>query len=411
MPHPKIVIVGEAPLSANLSGTGQTIYNLFLGYPSENVFSYVSVRKKNLFGAKDVKAFFSVPFRNKVLVYDAQLFKPLHNFLGSIINSRLGLINIQFQQWFFKLPKFDSKPDLVIICPNEEEGMLQGYLTAKHLGVPFVIYLMDDWMGLSNLRWIGNDTQSLTKKVLKESQGWVMISTQLKDILAQRYLCEPRSYCVAHNPVTCDNKPYKIPDLNKVQKVVYAGSIWPMHYDSLLIVAQAIHLLAKEGMEVELVVYTFEHFWDKYKDILMTLGVRFGGRVGYSDLHPLLQEGDLLLVTSTFGEQYKSHSLSSLQTKVTDYMLAGRAILACGPSYAACNLFVKQWQCGELCETTDIEEAKLVVKNLLLDKERLANYGRNGYDSVNAYFNSDVMCGRLYRFLDECLLGNNLAAN
>lgn len=404
MSFPKVIIVGEAPLSDNLSGTGQTIFNLFAQYPAELIMSYVPEVKKNLFDKKEVADFLKIPFRNKVAVYNNQKIKPLKNRLGLKLNPIIDSLNIQWLQWTGGGRMLSFKPHLVIICPNEEEGMLQGYLLAKRLKIPFVIYLMDDWMNLSSRKWLGNDVHSLTYKVLKESVGWIMISNQLKQILAKRYKVEPKMLCVAHNPVSAADKPYleKESETN-MKQVVYAGSIWPMHYDSLLAVAQGIFLLRESGYEIELVIYSFEHFWEMHKQVFIPLGVRFGGRVAYTDLHSVLQKADLLLVTSTFDKQYESHALSSLQTKVTDYMVAGRAILACGPSNSACNLFVKEWECGISCETNQPESIKDLLLNLFASTKHLNTLGKRGYQVATENFSSEVICSRLYSFLEKCI--------
>jgi hypothetical protein len=99
-------------------------------------------------------------------------------------------------------------------------------------------------------------------------------------------------------------------------------------------------------------------------------------------LHERLREHDLLLVASSFRADQAQISRASLQTKVTDYMLAGRPILACGPSYAASNLFLRQHDCALFAEDPAPDAIDVVLRTAIANRAANAGLARRAFEIV-----------------------------
>ncbi|MFM6817746.1 MAG: glycosyltransferase, partial [Dolichospermum sp.] len=191
-----------------------------------------------------------------------------------------------------------------------------------------------------------------------------------------------------HNPVDLSNKsfPEFSPKTGGTFRVVYAGAIWTMHYDALAVIAEAIYELKCSGVDIELVLHTPPNCWELYQENWQKWDVKYGSFIPYEHLNQYLQQADLLLVVSSFLPEYAHITASSVQTKLTDYMASGKPILACGPSYAACNQFIKNWNCGLVCETNVVSEIKEIF---LKQKESIAElyvFAKNGFEVLQDNF-------------------------
>jgi hypothetical protein len=91
---------------------------------------------------------------------------------------------------------------------------------------------------------------------------------------------------------------------------------------------------------------------------------------------------------------------SSVQTKITDYMAAGRPILSCGPDYSACNKFIKKWDCGLVCETNQVP----IIKDFLVEQmnNSYANqrFAKTAFQVLQNNFEKYKVTQQLYQFIE-----------
>jgi glycosyltransferase involved in cell wall biosynthesis len=358
---PRILFISEANLSKEGKGINRTMVNLLEDYPPELLMVYSPATS---FQSEPT----APPFDRQVSSFPGYYLPLLRNRIGKFINPLINAVNLQILDLLpidnvQDLEKF--APEIILICPNTSWCLLMGYKLTQYFQCPSLIYFMDDWIATDNSRWLSSSVQKIADKLLKDSAGWLMISESLQAELSSRYQLKPQRSLIVHNPVDLsDKKPPKLVTTREgTFKVIYAGSIWPMHYDALAAIAEAIFQLKCEGKDIELVLHTDECFWNQYKAKWQLWEVTYGSLISYHELDKYLKRADLLLVASSFLPKYAHMTRSSVQTKLTDYMAAGRAILACGPSYSACNQFLKKWNCGLVYESDQVSE----IKPLLLE--------------------------------------------
>jgi glycosyltransferase involved in cell wall biosynthesis len=297
----------------------------------------------------------------------------------------------------------DFSPEVILICPNGSLGLLMGYKLIKYFDASFLVYFMDDCLKFSHTRWLTSNIQSVGHLLLQKAAGWLMISPQLEHELAVRYKMKPQRSLIVHNPVDLSNKtlPDFTPHSRDNFRVIYAGAILPMHYDAVAVVAEAIYELRCDGIDIELVLHTPAHFWNAYQENWEKWQVTYGNLIPYQELNQYLQKADLLLVASSFLPENSHATRCSVQTKLTDYMASGRPILACGPNYSACNQFVKNWNCGLVCETNLVSEMKEI---LLKQKHSIAElyfFAKNGFEVLQNNFEAKKVRYKLYEFIQK----------
>ncbi|MBD2358441.1 hypothetical protein H6G41_28170 [Tolypothrix sp. FACHB-123] len=399
---PRLLIVSEATLSLNGKGVNRTLANLFDNYPSDRLMIFAPAEQMRNEPTAPQWQQQSCSFREHYI-------SPLRNRFGFLVKSFINFINLQLLDWLpipnkVKIAKF--APEAILICPITPLCLLMGWKISKQFQCPFLIYFMDDWVADDNTRWLSGSVQNVTAQLLRNSTGWLMISEQLQESLVSRYQVTPKNSIIVHNPVELLEQ--YAPDFNVIEgepfRVVYAGSIWQMHYDAVAVMAEAIFQLRTEGKAIELILHTDQSFWDWYKEKWELWQVTNGDFIPYEKLNNALIKADLLLVASSFLPDYYHMTQCSVQTKITDYMASGRPILSCGPTYSACNQFVKKWNCGLVCETNNVSEVKLFVAELMENRDKNQRYAKVAYDVLKQNFEKNKVSSELYQWISKTTL-------
>ena len=396
---PRLLLVSEASLDRERTGLNRTLLNLLEDYPVDRFMLYTPKESLKNFPT-------SPPLNQNIAVFPERFIPQMNNRFGTLLNPIFQTINFQLLDW---LPLVEQEkiaafsPQVILICPVGTLGLLMGYKVAQSLRCPFITYFMDNWAAFNHLRWFSGNVQQLCHFVLKQASGWLMISSQLEKQLMKQYQIVPKRSHIVHNPVNIRNKklPDFVPYTSETFKIVYAGAIWPMHYDAIAVVAEAIYELRQSGVNIELILHTPLNFWHLYQKSWETWEVTYGSLIPYEQLNDYLQKANLLLVASSFLPEYAHMISSSVQTKLTDYMASGKPILTCEPSYGACNEFIKTWKCGVVCETNQITKIKEILLEQLQNTSELYQLAKNGFEVVNNHFETNIVRNKLYDFIQK----------
>lgn len=396
---PRLLIVSELTLSFSKEGksANPTLFNLFENYPPELLLQFTpTIYLKNSPPAH--------PFQNRAISFQNQYLSSLNNRLGKLINPLSRALNLQLLDL---LPIANQKvikefePEVILVCPITPDCLLVGKKLTNLFKCPFIVYFMDDWIAVTTRKWLSGTLQCIAKELLQQADGWLMISEQLQKELCNRYKIAPKQSMIVHNPVDLSAKDLLNLENNNTGTftVAYAGSIQVMHYDALASVAEAIFKLRCEGKDIELVLYTSQVFWKCYENKWRNWDVKYGSLIPYQELNQYLNKADLLLVATSFLPEYAHVVRSSVLTKLTDYMMAGRPILSCGPDYSACNQFINQWGCGLVCETNNIKSIKDFLReqiHKITSNQKLAIKALNVLENN---FEKKYIHSKLYNFI------------
>lgn len=397
---PKLLLVSEAPLNQNGTGIDRTLFNLLDDYPMDRFMLYTVGDKS---GHSDT----SPPFDGNVATFKDCYVPLVNNRLGRFCNPLLQIVNLQLLDLLSladnqKIVEF--APEIVLICPNSPSALIAGYKITQELGCPFLIYFMDDWIYNNRSQWLSGGVQQYSQALLSQASGWLTISDQLEKELINRYGILPDRSLVVHNPVELSI--LSPPDFSLHEgtfKVVYAGSIWSMHFDAVAAIAEAIFELRQDGCDIELILHTPQIFWDQYQQSWQSWQVTYGSMIPYHDLQIYLKRADLLLVASSFKPEYTHITRSSVQTKLTDYMASGRPILSCGPVYSACNDFIHQRNCGLVCDNSNIESIKFVLQQAIDERVVSQSFAQTAFDIVSSVFDKHQVTHQLFQFISESI--------
>lgn len=394
---PRILLVSENTLSKQGKGANRTLLNLLENYPADLLMLF---SPQNYFKEEPT----TPPFDQQVMSFPGYYLPPIRNRIGKFINPLISTVNLQLLDWLPIPARKDLEkfaPEIILICPITSWCLLMGHKLTQYFQCPFVIYFMDDWIATDNSQWLSGNIQEVAHKILKESAGWLMISEQLQAELSSRYQLKSQKSLIVHNPVDLSGKqpPDVVTTREGTFKVIYAGSIWAMHYDAVAAIAEAIFQLRCDGKDIELVLHTDESFWNLYQEKWKVWEVTYGSLIPYHELDHYLKRADLLLVASSFLPEHAHMTRSSVQTKLTDYMASGKPILACGPPYSACNQFLKTWHCGLVCETNQVSNIKIFLIEQLNNWYSNQKFATVAFETIRYNFEKSIIVGNLYKFL------------
>ena len=386
---PRILLVTDADLSPGSRGAGRTLVNLFSRYPADRMLAVgggavVPITMEG--GQRVLAAAHGIPGR---------VAKALRRWVGHVDAAWVGVRPLPGRA---AIRAFS--PQLVVAVPTNAVGVAIAERCKPF--APVVTYLMDDWLAFEPGIPIAFDTQQRGRQLLRDSAAWLAISPYL--LLSMRqFAAAERPAHVVHNPVPLggtEPSALAAPRTGRF-RIAYAGSVWPMHWDAVAAVAQSVARLRAAGADVEFVLFTDRFFWGRHEADWRRWGVVDGGLVPYAALGEALGGCDMLLVASSFEASQAHMSRSSIQTKVTDYMAAGRPILACGPRYAASNVFLREHECAYFAEDVPPDAIDAVVRACLASRAEGPAIARRAWDVVRREHEMGVVTSRLYAFLAD----------
>jgi len=394
--YPSLIIFSDGVPSRNGGGISQTLYNLFDTYPSEKITLFTDV--------EDYLESEETLLKGSVIKIRLNYFQPIRNRLGKFFNPIFFVLNCWIREAFASHTKLkiNDKKTFFLISTSHLERLHFAYYTSKRLGIPLITYYMDDWMSTISKSWLTDNSMSFVKKTLTDSIGIILISKGLEKSLVAQYGGLSKKVLIVHNPVSVHDHEERVLS-NDYQKlrIVYTGSIWPMHLDAIVFLARAVSLLRGQGIAVDFIIYGKPVFWDTYKNIFSPLGVEYGGFIDYNEMHKVLQGASLCLLATSFLAEYAAYAKTSLQTKITDYMAAGKPILSLGPDYAIGHEFVNQYQCGYCIQ--DNEPSLIAEELVYLSRNQglLSDMGVRSLNAVKENFSKDIVQKKLYRYLND----------
>ncbi|MEK7239446.1 MAG: hypothetical protein AAB224_02580 [Gemmatimonadota bacterium] len=387
---PRVLLVTDADLTVGSRGAGRTLANLFSRYPADSLLAisgsttvpYVMEGgHRVLAGAPGLPGRFVEPLRRVVGDLDAAWAR------ARPLPARRAVA--------------DFAPQLVLATPTHPVGIA---LAERYQSLaPLVTYLMDDWLAQARSAPFAFNTPRRGRALLQASQGWLTISPYLLASLRASTGVDRPAH-VVHNPVSLGPaEPVALgAPRTGLFRVAYAGSVWPMHWDAVAAVAGSVaRLRTGEGVDIEFVLYTDRFFWGRHEVDWRRWGVVDGGLIPYAELGAALGDCDLLLVASSFDAAQAHMSRSSVQTKVTDYMAAGRPILGCGPHDAASNRFLRERDCAYFIEDRASTAVDAVLRACVRARADGPPMARRAYEAVRREHEMGRVTGDLYAFLRQ----------
>ena len=385
---PRLVVVTDVDVSPSSRGAGRTLVNLFARWPADRLLIVTMAAGQP---ARD---------EHHHRVRDAG------GRMRGRFTARLRPVVGDMEAWWAgvrPLPRVKEvarfEPELLLVVPTTSAALVLGQRFAQRVRCPMAAYFMDAWMRTAVAAWPGGNAVRSSADLLRAACAWLVISPYLEDQLAELAGAR-RPAMVVHNPVVLGPEPRALAAPRRGPfRLTYAGSIWPMHFDAIAVVAASVERLRSRGTDVRLVLHTDRYGWESHAEDWSGWGVEYSGLVPFKEFRERLGEYDLLLVASSFEAEWAPVTRSSLQTKVTDYMAAGRPILSCGPADGACTRYLRDRECAWILDSPNPVQADRAIEQCVAGRAAGQLLARRAYDFVEREHEAGAVTSRLYRFL------------
>ena len=274
----------------------------------------------------------------------------------------------------------DFRPDVVFFMGG---GGLFAYDMASTIvsdyRLPSVIYFTDDFLapvGGLLARWHRRALMRRQRAVLARADTRLVVG----EVMAREYHAHygGERFLAFMNCVDASAFPYHPPrGTTGTVRLAYLGGLHLDRWRALLEIGEALMALAQKGVHGELAIYSRPQHLDQYAQAFAkTPSIRLSGSVGAGDLAAVMTAADILVHVESFEHALRAYTRLALSTKIPEYLMVGRPVLAYGPPEGGSVRYLTENEVGVTVGVHDREALQEGLRTLLTDAPLRENCGR-----------------------------------
>ncbi len=427
---PKILIVSR--LVWDDSGSSNTLSNIFANYDAERIsriyietippntkccFRFFQISEiallKKLFKwrtktGKVINTKHSLVLTEKEIRREHKREKEEAGIMNYVRKHRSGIFTILrdilwgFNGWKSKeLRKFviESNPDIIWLdgSPLILMNRLNNYVRNLLPNTPALTFLMDD---VYNYHSCASGFDKLykfflrkqVKKTVDSCQHVFVASPKMEEEYDNIFGVE--STFITKSFEINDNVEFKAP--KGQTRLVYLGNILIGRLGTLISIAEVIREINQNSIKLTLDIYTGNHISQDKLELLNVPGVTIHPSVPYSEVPQIIEKADVQIFVESFEGKAKNIARLSFSTKIIDYLLSGKSILAAGDKDLAPIEYFKK-QDAALVATNQNELKESLLK--LTDPNMVVEYAKKAYEcgkiNHNKAYMDSIIFGKL----------------
>lgn len=297
----------------------------------------------------------------------------------------------------------DFKPDLIFqpVYFSSHINDIVNFIK-KHTGAPMIGYISDDnytlrQFSFSPLYWIDRICKrKKVKRTIEQCELLYVISDIQKSEYEKIFTppCKILTKCADFSGEAPAQQISK-----DGLKLIYAGNISRGRGESLSYITEAVERLNREGLEVTFDIYSGTPLTKKTKGAFSLIGTKFHGRVSYSEIKKVEKDADVLVHVEGLSLKERLVVHQSFSTKLVDFFEIGKCIFAVG---AYDEAFAKHLIDNDAAiVATDKSQVYSKLKELIENKNMVADYGKKAYECGKRHHNKADIQGMLKKDLIE----------
>jgi glycosyltransferase involved in cell wall biosynthesis len=252
----------------------------------------------------------------------------------------------------------------------------------ERLRIPLFVHVTDDFVtSLYQDVPFGAAFQAASDKWFRRavaySSGRAAISSVMADEFASRY-GKPWNWFTTVIDADAYEPAPRAPD--GPVRLVFAGNLGLERWRTLREIALALQALrAESGLDSRLEIYAANDQLRAFREALDVPPItELRGWAAPGDLPRTFREADVLVHVESFDPKMTAYTRLSFSTKLSQYMMAGRPILAVGPQQLGSLQMVRATGAGLAIHESDSSAMKLQLERFLPDGEAQLACGRRG---------------------------------
>jgi hypothetical protein len=322
------LVIADYPIGYS-SGFGETLYNLFNGFPDEKLWTAhplhvtAAIEKKKGSSIKLPSPRRPRFIRNRIsLAYYP--FLKAHQLVASRQSVRI-LGNIVKQK---------SVKNLLVIPVTPWILSTAIALHRMNPALNLVIFVMDDWQGHHECHTL--PYSSRRRRLLSEAISRANVRFAVSREMASHYEeVYGESWQIAHNGIHTDSVREQPHTSSNANRVLLAGDVNVFRFDAVVAFAQAIERHNRiHGRSIKFTI--LGEIAEQYRPSLSALScVELLGRQTHSECLNAMRAADLLYLPLAFCKQSTRISKYSMPTKLPEYLASGQTVFFHAPADSA----------------------------------------------------------------------------
>lgn len=414
--EPKVLVIAANPFS-DINNNGKTLKSIFSQFSKENLFELYFRPQDNAIGDGEyASSYWAVSEMdiirsiihlrrhcggeqhfNKAMDIQVAEDKTYQRFLHGKLKNNVILRKMLWGTNLWNTREFKSwyrlcKPDIVFSLLGRPGVSYEIALKiSKELDIPLAVYFTDDYL-------IHPIKKTLFDKFLynwelkkyREIINHASLRFCIGDLMCKEYsffFGRPFSPIMNSVPV-CPFAPKTTN--NGLITISYFGGLnlnrWKM-------ICRLASIVVKKA---RIVVYTGQEITPEMGDSFVDAGVILGGFLQGSEVREKMMESDILLHIESDDDNYRSLTALSISTKLPEYMMSSRPIIAFGPQEIASMRLVADNNLGVAVSSEDsVDKQKDKIYQLINDQNLRNELARKAYDYASITFNRESIAVNL----------------
>ncbi|HEX7772012.1 MAG TPA: glycosyltransferase [Pyrinomonadaceae bacterium] len=321
------LVIADYPVGY-ASGFGETLYNLFSGFPVEKLWSAHPRHVAPAEGKRRAQSIeLPAPARPRWLPSRISLaYYPVLK-LQQFRASRVAVRQLA------RVVQEHSIRNLLVIPVSPWIMSAALALHKQYAKLNLVLYVMDDWQGHHECHQLPytRRRQRLLSEIVQRANVRYAVSREMAAHYEESF---GKSWTVVHNGVRNDSLSNGI-SAAKSGKVLLAGDVNVFRFDAVIAFAEAIERHnRRNGESIEFTV--MGDVAEQHRSSFSALrAVRMLSRRSHSECLDAMKAADLLYLPLSFAKKSSRISLYSLPTKLPEYLATGKSVFFHAPQESA----------------------------------------------------------------------------
>ena len=323
MPSPTLVIA-DYPIGYS-SGFGETLYNLFNGFPSDKLWTAHPRHISAADGKRRARSI-NLPSPSRPRWMPQRISLAYYPFLKAQ-QLRASRETVRL------LAEIVEKNSIKNILAVPVSPWILSAALALHEQYPklnLVFYVMDDWQGHHECHQLpySRRRRRLLKEAINRASTRFAVSREMAAHYEEVF---GKNWLVAHNGVATDDLSYAATVGTKTRQVLLAGDVNVFRFDAVIAFAEAIERHnRRHASSVELII--MGEIAQQHRTSLSALrAVRLLSRRSHSECLNAMKAADLLYLPLAFCKRSSRISLYSMPTKLPEYLASGKQVFFHAP--------------------------------------------------------------------------------
>lgn len=413
----KILVIANNPFS-KISNNGKTLEAIFSAFkrnelcqlfirPGDNDIDFDFCSSYYLITDKNLVQKFKNPFitiGNEITNLEVTLDNSVN--LKSPVNAFSWKRVAREYLWKFGLWKnqnlhnwlISQSPDLIFFVGGNSGFVydIASYIS-DFLNINIVSFFTDDYIihpirdnFYSKLHW--HMLRKKYAKILNSTVRNYCIGTKMAKEYTE-YFSAP--FSVIMNLINIGEFNPKITNTS-VKSIVYLGGLHLHRWKTISKLASYL------PSDVKVHVYTFQPIVGEIKDAFDCAGVCYHPGLSGDALQKVIIDSDVLLHVESDDPKYKAITMLSVSTKIPEYLVSSRPILAVGPSEVASMQLLSQNSIGYVIDSKDAN-LKYRIDEFLNDSDLRFTLLSRGFEYVKQNFDIKIKSEEFRKDMMGCL--------